>query len=178
MSYKAAKSQDIGFPEIIAAAAVSLREYLPSTFSLTLGSEKSDDAWRRQWQPVSKRKPPNGGWDWPACRSSRSKDPTCFCAAMWCRNGSELCSLLLLRLNKTACRIEMVEGSPNSQHSMRGLVIPVALELAAMYAQAQGRREVWLCSPANDMLLWFLINDYGFELASPKNGNPFCRREV
>jgi hypothetical protein len=72
----------------------------------------------------------------------------------------------------------MVEGSPDPHHSMKGLVIPAALELAAMYAQTKGRREVWLCSPANDMLLWFLINDYGFELALPKNGRPFCRREV
>jgi hypothetical protein len=54
----------------------------------------------------------------------------------------------------------MVEGSPNPHHSMKGLVIPAALELA------------------DDMLLWFLINDYGFELVSPKNGRPFCRREV
>jgi hypothetical protein len=175
---RAKKLQDTDFQEIIAAAAVSLKEYLPSSFSLTQGSKKSDDAWRRQWQPALSRKPPHGGWDWPACRSARSRDPTRFCAAMWCRNGSELCSLVLMRLNNTACRIEMVEGSPNPHHSMKGLVIPAALELAAMYAQAKGRREVWLCSPANYMLLWFLINDYGFELALPKRGKSFCRREV
>jgi hypothetical protein len=178
MNSRVKESQDIDFQEIIAAAAASLKEYLPSSFSLTQGSEKSDDAWRRQWQPVSNRKPPNGGWDWPACRLARGRDPARLCAAMWCRNGSELCSLVLMRLNNTACRIEMVEGSPNPHHSMKGLVIPAALELAAMYAQAKGRREVWLCSPANDMLLWFLINDYGFELVSPKKGRPFCRREV
>jgi hypothetical protein len=178
MNYSVTKSNDIDIQEIIAAAAVSLKQYLPSSFYLTQGSEKSDDAWRRQWQPNSERKPPNGGWDWPACRLARGRDPARLSAAMWCRNGSELCGLVLMGLNSTACRIEMVEGSPHSNHSMKGLVIPVALELAAMYAQAKGRREVWLCSPANDMLLWFLINDYGFELASPKKGKSFCRREV
>jgi len=178
MSYTATKSQGINFQEIIAATAVSLKQYLPWSFSLTPGSGKSDEAWRRQWQPILKRTPPNGGWEWPACRLARGNDPTRFCAAMWCQNESELCSLVLMRLNNTACRIEIVEGSPNPNHTLRGLVIPVALELASMYAQAKGRREVWLCSPANDMLLWFLVKDYCFELASPKNGKPFCRREV
>jgi hypothetical protein len=178
MNYAATNSRDINFREIIATAATSLKQYLPWSFSLTLGSEKSDEAWRRQWQPILNRTPPNGGWNWPACRLAKGRDPTRFCAAMWCQNERELCSLVLLRLNKTACRIELVEGSPNPGHTLRGLVIPVALELAAMYAQAKGRREVWLCSPANEMLLWFIVNDYSFELASPKRGRPFCRREV
>ncbi len=97
---------------------------------------------------------------------------------MWCRGESELCGLLLMRLNNTSCEIEMAEGSPNANHSLRGMVLPVALELASMYAQSQGRREVWLKSPANDMARWFLIRDYGFELATPKSGAAFLRKEV
>jgi hypothetical protein len=97
---------------------------------------------------------------------------------MWSRNQSELCGLLLVRLNHTACQIEMIEGSPNPNHSLRGVVLPIALELASMYAQSQGRRDVWLKSPANDMTRWFLIRDYGFDVASPKKGEAFLRKEV
>ncbi len=178
MKPAATKSQHMNFQEIAAAASFSLKEYLPSSFSLTPGSEKSDGAWRSQWQPVSNRMPPNGGWDWPSCRLARSNDPTKLCAAMWCQSERELCGFLLMRLNNTACRIEAVEGSPNPNHSMRGLVLLVALEMASMYAQSKGRREVWLCGPSNDMLLWYILNDYCFELVSPKTGPAFCRKQV
>ncbi len=172
----ATNSHHVNFQEIAATASISLKEYLPSSMSLTPGSEKSDGAWRSQWRPISNRIPPNGGWDWPSCRLAGSKDPTQLCAAMWCQ--SELCGLLLVRLNNTACRIEAVEGSPKPNHSLRGLVLLIALEMASMYAQSQGRREVWLCKPANDMLLWYIVNDYCFELVSPKTGPAFCRKQV
>ena len=161
-----------------AAAAHSLKVFLPSSFSLALASEKSDSAWASQWQPISRRVPPNGGWDWPKCRLAGSSDPTRLCLAMWNKSESELCGFLAVRLNNTACCIEGVEGCPNPIHGMRGLVLLVAIEFASMYAQANGRREVWICKPANDMLLWHLLNDYCFELAAPDTGAAFCRREV
>jgi hypothetical protein len=166
------------FTDIAATATLSLKLYLPWSFSLTSGSQKSDEAWRSQWQPISNRAPPNGGWAWPSSRLACNRDPARFCAAMWCQGESELCGLLLARLNNTACLVEMVEGSPNPNHTLRGMVIPMALELSSMYAQAMGRREVWVPRPANDMLFWFLLNDYGFELVSTKRGSAFCRKEV
>lgn len=166
------------FERIAGAATRSLKLYLPWHFGLTPGSGASDAAWRAQWQPISKRTPPNGGWDWPASRSACAKDPTRLCFAMWCQNGGELCGLLLVRLLNTACLIEMVEGSPDPNHALKGMVIPLSLELAAIYAQAEGRRDVWLLRPANDMLFWFLTNDCGFELISTKRSGAFLRREV
>ncbi len=178
MNYTSVKSQHINFPEIAATAARSLKEYLPSSFSLTLGSGKSDEAWHAQWQPISNRPPPNGGWDWPSYRLARNRDPSRIFAAMWCGNESELCGLLQMRLNNTACWIEMVEGNPNPNHSLKGMVLTVALELASMCAQSKGRQEVWLYRPPNDMLFWYLVNAYGFELVSPKKGSAICRKEV
>ncbi len=178
MNHTAVKSQHINFAGIAAAAALSLKEYLPSSLYLTLASGKSDGAWRTQWQPISNRTPPNGGWDWPSYRLARNVDPSRIFAAMWCRNESELCGLLLMRLNNTACCIEMVESNPDPNHPLRGMVLTVALELSSMYAQSKGRREVWLCRPPNDMLFWYLVNVYGFELVSPKKGAAFCRKEV
>ncbi len=130
-----------------AAAVRSLGIYLPSSASLALASEKSDSAWASQWLPVSRRVPPNGGWDWPKCRLAGSSDPTRLCVAMWSKGESELCGFLLARLNGTACCIEGVEGNPDPSHGMRGLVLLAALEFASMYAQAHGRREVWICKP-------------------------------
>lgn len=83
-----------------------------------------------------------------------------------------------MRLNNTACCIKALEGSPDPNHGLKGLVLLVALELASMYAQSKGRREVWLYKPANDMLLWHILNDYCFELVSPKSGASFFRKEV
>jgi hypothetical protein len=56
--------------------------------------------------------------------------------------------------------------------------MPMALEMSSMYAQAMGRRDVWVPRPANDMLFWFLVNEYGFEPVSTKRGKTFCRRGV
>jgi hypothetical protein len=164
--------------EIAAAARHSLREYLPSSFSLTPASKKSDQAWDSQWRALSTRKPPNGGWNWPSCRSTYGRDTSSMLAAMWCRNETELCGFVLLRMNSTACRIAMVEGSPDPHHSIRGMVLPVAVELASMYAQKTGRRDVWVSGPINAMVLQYLMNAYDFEAVSPKNGFAFCRREV
>ncbi len=85
---------------------------------------------------------------------------------------------MLMRLNNTACVIEMFEGSPNPHHSIKGMVPLVALEAASLYAQSTGRREVWLPSPANAMVLQYFLTGYGFELITPKKGVPFCRKEV
>jgi len=164
--------------QVIAATTLSLREFLPSSFSLADASEKADQAWELQWRPHSQRKPPNGGWHWPSCRLARRDDPSRIFTAMWCRQETELCGLLLLRLNSTACRIAMVEGSPNPHHSIRGLVLLIAVELASMYAQKTGRREIWVSGPTSDMVLQHLLSDYGLELAAPKRAAVFYRREV
>ncbi len=166
------------FAELTQSATRSLKIHLPSSFSLVGWSPKADAAWRSQWKAISSRTPPNGGWNWPACVNRRARDPTALCAAMWCQNEQELCGLTLVRLNGTACWIEMMEGSPDPSHSLRGLVHLLALELASMYAQATGRRDVWLHRPANDMLLRYYLDVWGFALAKPKNAPPFCRREV
>jgi hypothetical protein len=164
--------------DVTGAAALSLKSLLPRTFSLAPGSVRSDEAWRSQWQPISLRAPPNGGWNWPSYRLAKTRDPTRFCAAMWCGNEQELCGLTLMRLNKTACWIDMFEGSPAPHHPIKGLVPLIALELGTMYAQAAGRREVWICRPSNVLLLQYYLDIYGFKLASPKKGETFCRREI
>ena len=161
--------------EIAANTSSSLRQFLPSSFSLTPASDKSDQAWERQWRPMSTRRPPNGGWDWPSCRH---KAPSGIFTAMWCKRETELCGLLLVRLNDSACCIAMLEGSPNPYHSMRGIVLLTALEFAAMFAQKTGRQDVWICGPIGDMILRHLLTDYGFELLKPRKGFSFCRKAV
>jgi hypothetical protein len=58
------------------------------------------------------------------------------------------------------------------------MVLPIALELASIYAQGMGRRETWVCGVPNDVLAWHLIGAYGFEIAKPKGQTPFFRRIV
>jgi hypothetical protein len=97
---------------------------------------------------------------------------------MWCGQETELCGLSLMKLNHTACMVCMVEGSPNPHHLIKGMVLLVTLETAAMYAQGTGRRDVWIMGPIGDMVLHHLIQDYGFEIMAPGRGIPFCRKGV
>ena len=164
--------------QIITTASQTMRGFVPSSFSLAVASEQADQAWAAQWRAHSHRSPPNGGWDWPALRKVAGKEPSSLVTAMWCRQETELCGLSLMTLNRTACQLCMVEGSPNPHHLVKGMVLLIALELASMWAQGSGRREVWVLGPMSDMILHHLLQDYGFELKVPLKGVAFCRKAV
>jgi hypothetical protein len=160
--------------QVLTAASRTMRSFVPWSFFLEAASEKADEAWEKQWRSYPHRSPPNGGWDWPSLRKSTAKDPSALLTAMWC--GQDLCGLSLLTLNSTACKLSLIEGSPNPHHLIRGMVLLIGIELSSMWAQGSGRREVWVMGPMSDMILHHLLQDYSFDVMAPAKGLPFCRR--
>ena len=164
--------------EVVAATLRDLQDHLPSDGVLKPMSGESDAAWHEQWQPVSSRVPPNGGWDWPALRGRYGREPKNLCLAMWSRDSGLLCGLMLARLNQSACVVERIESSPSDNHPFRHRVLMVGLDAAARYAQASGRQELWLMEPASESLTRKYVEEYGFESCTTKKGLHFCRRKV
>lgn len=140
-------------------------------------SGKIDDAWHTQWTAAKLRTPPDGGWDWPYKRKHYDY-VSALKVAMWADDETVLCGLMLARLNNTACVVDMLEGNPDPRHPLKGRVAFLGLDIAARYAQLNGRRELWINDPANDRLIELYVSGYDFEHVKPKGRPPYCRRAL
>jgi hypothetical protein len=162
--------------EVMGVTRYELRDLLSDDSVIKMMTGEADVAWYEQWRPHSGRVPPNGGWNWPELRAHFSKDPQNLCVAMWA--ATQLCGLMIARINQTACVVERIESSPVSNHPFRKKVLLVGLDAAARYAQTSGRSEVWIIEPANEALTKLYVEVYGFECSTTKQGQQFCRRKV
>lgn len=159
------------------AAVQNLGGVLPHGLIVREITRAATEAWRQQWQPINRREPPEGGWDWPEIWTDRKRHHSeVFHAAVWA--GDRLCGLGLGVPNNTAVVIEGVEGDPNSDNPAKGLVLLMILEAATCYAQLTGRREVWAREPANERLVGLYVEGFKFELVTGKGHKPYCRKRV
>ncbi len=163
--------------EVMGTTLNDLQKYLPSDALIKAMSGESDTAWHEQWRPISNRVPPSGGWDWPGLRAHYGRDPKNLCLAMWAEGSRTLCGLMIARLNQTACAVERIEASPVDNHPFRHRVLMVGLDAAARYAQANGRQELWIMEPANEILTRKYVEEYGFESCTTRQAQHFCRRK-
>lgn len=119
----------------------------------------------------SGRVPPNGGWDWRSWVDHyRRKHHKRFEAAIW--YGSELCGLCLGKAsgNNIHVRLEVLEGSPKSNHPLRGRVAFIALTATELYGYACGASQVRIIDPVEGAL-----NSYkslGYELGVSTKNEP------
>jgi hypothetical protein len=157
-----------------AAAAVSLAGTIAEAFSITPMSSDAMDAWEKDWLPANDREPPNGGWDWPAVRERYAGEVGVFDTAVW--SGDQLCGLAIGTINRTAVCIDAVEGSP-CPHPLKGKVLPIIFQCAAMYAQNTGRRQIRLIEPV-DGLIPLYRETYLFTVDKLPDGTPYCWRNV
>lgn len=111
----------------------------------------------------SGRVPPNGGWDWELWISHyRRKYHKRFEAAIW--YGSTLCGLCLGKASgkNIHVRLEILEGSPDLKHPLRGRIAFIALTATELYGYACGASQVRIIDPVGGA-----INSYkalGYEL--------------
>ena len=123
-----------------------------------------------EWKS-SDRKPPNGGWDWDSWVSDyRRKHHKRFEAAIW--YGSTLCGLCLGKASERNIhvRLEVLEGSPDSNHPLRGRIAYIALTATELYGYACGASQVRIIDPVEGA-----INSYkaiGYELKSGTKKEP------
>jgi hypothetical protein len=134
------------------------------------------DIWQRTWGASNTRRPPNGGWDWASIVGNRSEESRQFCITLQ-DNAGVVCGFGLVRIARRAVCLEAIEGNPDPNHSLRGSVIPIYLDMLAQAAQRLRKPRVHLINP-NSGLAQIYVRDYGFELITNPNGTIWCRREV
>jgi len=115
------------------------------------------------------REPPNGGWDWSHwIHETRRSNHRAFEVAIW--QGNELCGLCLGTPNKKrlVLRVELIEGSPYTNHPLRGKIAMIALTAAEAYAIVLGSNEVRIMDPVEGALKSYLKLDYVQQKSSKK----------
>lgn len=95
--------------------------------------------------------------------------------AIW--SGRTLCALGLATTTRVAVFLRFLEGDPSPACPLRGRRVLIALDVAASYAQAIGRRELRL-QPINERLVDLYESVYGFERIEVKGQDPYWRKEV
>ncbi len=117
------------------------------------------------------RIPPNGGWDWETWVSYyRRKHHKRFEAAIWYQ--SVLCGLCLGKASgkNVHVRLEILEGSPDRKHPLRGRIAFIALTATELYGYACGASQVRIIDPVEGA-----INSYkalGYELRCKTGKEP------
>lgn len=154
-------------------ALEKLSDVLPTGTKFTLMSPDSDEAWTNAWLPNRAAKG-QGGWDWPEINSRYAKTADTMRVAMWC--GDVLCGLMIVSLNNTAAKVEYIERGPMAPNPLQGRVLIVGLEIAALYAQACERTELWAMNPINESLIDLYVKEYEFEYVTPQKGVTYCRK--
>lgn len=121
--------------------------------------------------PNNDRQPPNGGWDWGSWISHyRRKHPKRFEAAIW--YGSTLCGLLLGKMSgkNVHIRLEVVEGSTDNSHPLKGRVAFIALSAVEMYGFALGAQESRIIDPVDGAIKSY--SKQGYKLYPAQKNSP------
>jgi len=160
--------------EALQSAMTTLAETTQEPLTLTEITWSAIEAWKRQWAGVKSRKETHGGWNWEDIRHSFRRNPKRFEVAAW--SCDRLCGLAVGRLNRCAVAVDILEGNPDPNHPLRGVVLLAILQAATTYAQRTGRREIWLMEPAEGLVSHY--QSLGFSLETPRGGKPYCRRRV
>ncbi len=102
---------------------------------------------QKKW-PSNDRVPPNGGWDWNIwTQYFKQRHKKYFDVALWYEN--ELCGLALGRLSRknVNVKLELVEGSTDKVHPLKGQVALTMLTAIEAFGAIAGAEESLIIDP-------------------------------
>lgn len=117
-------------------------------------------------------------WSWSGAVRQYRGIPARFELAIWV--GDRLCGLALGSPSKSDlhCAIVYLEGGPEDESSLRGLVFLVATTHLEVYARFLGKREARVVGPANDKIV-ALAKAVGYDfIKAPKGQDDYCVKEI
>lgn len=120
--------------------------------------------------PDRKRNPPNGGWDWGSWTDYfKTRHKKYFDVAIW--NGTKLCGLALgrLSLRNVKVRLEIMEGSTEKNHPLKGQIAYIGLTAIEAFGYAVGAEESLIIDPVPGAVASYRA--YGYELKSGNKQN-------
>lgn len=172
--------QRFPYREIVAEtrriATERLRQSLPALTALTAIDDESLDAWQSQWLPVMPPDQEWSDWDWAKEMLRWSGKRNRFDMAIW--SDDHLCGLMIgrsspRRHNFSVC---VMQGSPVDAHPLKRQILPVVVEVGAMYGTALGCRELRFLKPLQSMIP--LYEQWDFRLARTSRGVQYCARSL
>lgn len=136
-------------------------------FSLSPWNPRAQAAYQSQWESPR--------FDWEKI-FRRYTDPDRLDMAVWA-GEDRLAALALAVTTGSSLNLLFLEGDARNDCPLRGRRALIALDVAANYAQARGKRElrVW---PLNQRLEELYRDIYGFTLAVDQTNKPYWRKEV
>lgn len=117
--------------------------------------------------PDRGRTPPNGGWDWGSWTEYfKTRHKKYFDVAIW--NGAKLCGLALgrLSLHNVKVRLEIIEGSTEKNHPLKGQIAYIGLTAIEAFGYVVGAEESLIIDPVPGAIASY--RSYGYTL---KSGN-------
>jgi hypothetical protein len=114
---------------------------------------------------------PTGVWDWESCSAHyKEKYAKRFDMAIWF--GSTLCGLALGKMSEKniRARLEVLEGSTDNTHPLKGLVTYIALTAREMLGYALNAEEARIIEPVQGAILSY--RKLGYKLMSPTKRYP------
>ena len=154
-------------------AAARLRSPGAAAVELTTINPAVLHAWEHQW--IARQGQP-GGWNWRD--QTRRLQPTLnrFEVAIW--SGPTLCGLAIGKPSRGASHlaVQLLEGSPNTGHPLRGRIAECVTVAAASYARLLGKAQIRLIRPLPGALP--IYRRLGFEIAPEGAKPPYCYLEL
>lgn len=124
----------------------------------------------KKW-PAIDRVPPNGGWDWESWSTYyKEKYPKRFDIAIWF--GNTLCGLALGKMSEKNIhvKLEVLEGSTNSTHPLKGRVAYISLTALEMFGYALNAKEARIIDPVHAAITSY--TNLGYNLMSSTKNYP------
>lgn len=117
-------------------------------------------------------------WPWPVMVADYQRNhPERFEVALW--SGDTLCGLALGRpsRSKSVLTVKYVEGNPDLEHPLKGLVAAIAIATAHAYAKALGSTLLRLDAPLEPLVPLYR-DDFGFTLVLEGTRVAYCEMEI
>jgi len=130
----------------------------------------------KKWPDIG-RTPPNGGWDWESWSINyKEKYPKRFDVAIWF--GTTLCGLALGKMSEKNIhvRLEVLEGSTDGTHPLKGRVAYIALTALEMFGYALNAEEAKIIDPVHGAITSY--RKLGYSLMSSTKKYPQHMRKI
>ena len=152
--------------------SLTLPPLLGAPFNVAVAGAKASQSFRDQWCERSRH--PDRAFDWLEIWR-RHRDLDTLHLAIWSEEEGRLSGLATCLSKGAAIEIRYLEGDYRGGCPLRGLRAVIAVEAAANYAQAIGKRELRI-SPVNEAVRDLYQIGLGFEPVMPAREEPYFRR--
>ncbi|SFK37629.1 hypothetical protein SAMN04488518_104347 [Pseudovibrio ascidiaceicola] len=137
------------------------------------------ETWKKDWlghHNYGKHASKDLNLDWEEYWKSADGNKERFLLSLFYNNGAAdiLAALCLIRVKKHAVTIYVAEGNPDDTHLLKGYVTLILLDIADRFAHYMGKSKIRLEKPANDKLIQYYVQEFGFSYDAQ---NEYCELE-